>query len=148
MTDNRTPREGESRELAQRPKTWQPPTTLPTPKESPGWVFRWIRTSMMGQQDPTNASAKFREGWEPVRAADHPELRYMGDPRNPNKDNIEVGGLLLCKCPRELMEQRQAYYDRMARGQMESVDSNFMRENDPRMPMDALGAAIERKSKV
>jgi hypothetical protein len=90
---------------------------------------------MMGQADPTNTSAKFREGWEPVKAADHPELMLYADPNSRFKDNVEVGGLLLCKAPEEMVKQRNDYYYRMANSQMESVDNSFMRTNDERMPL-------------
>jgi hypothetical protein len=50
-------------------------------------------------------------------------------------DSIEVGGLMLCKTPAELVEQRNKYYRTQAENQMVSVDNNFMRENDPRMPL-------------
>lgn len=135
MAENRLARELESRESAQRKQAWTPPQTLPSPKAQPGWEFRWIRTSMMGQADPTNTSAKFREGWEPVKAADHPELMLYADPNSRFKDNVEVGGLLLCKAPEEMVKQRNDYYSRMANSQMESVDNSFMRTNDERMPL-------------
>jgi hypothetical protein len=87
--------------------------------------------------DPTNASAKMREGWEPVKAADVPELMMYSDPSSNArfKDNIEIGGLLLCKAPEEMVQQRADYYSRQASSQMEAVDNNFMRTNDERMPL-------------
>lgn len=135
MAENRIARELENREATQRKKVWVAPQTLPEPSPQDGWVFRWIRTSMMGQMDPTNASGKFREGWEPVRAEDHPELMYQADPNSKFKGNVEVGGLLLCKAPAELMKQRDEYYAKQNRSQIESVDSNYMRLNDARMPL-------------
>jgi hypothetical protein len=75
------------------------------------------------------------EGWEPVKASDHPEVRLFGSAQNRFPDSIEVGGLLLCKTPVEFTEQRNAYYNQQAESQMESVDNTFMRENDPRMPL-------------
>ena len=59
------------------------------------------------------------------------------------KDNIVVGGLMLCKTPTEFVEQRNAYYNGQADSQMKSVDNTLMRENDPRMPL-----FNDRKSKV
>jgi hypothetical protein len=59
----------------------------------------------------------------------------MVDPDSRFKDNIEVAGLLLCKVPDELMEQRRAHFDKLTQAQTESVDNNFMRENDARMPL-------------
>ena len=59
----------------------------------------------------------------------------MIDPNSRFKDNIEVAGLLLCKIPEEFMAQRKSYYETKNRDQIESVNNNFMRENDPRMPL-------------
>ena len=135
MAENRLARELETRESAQRKMAWIPPQTLPEPEPQDGWVFRWIRTSIMGVSDPSNTSAKFREGWEPVKASEQPKLMMQSDPNSRFKDNIEIGGLLLCKAPAELMKQRDDYYARQAQSQMQSVDNNFMRLNDERMPL-------------
>jgi len=135
MAENRLARELESRDSAQRKQNWTPPQTLPTPNPQPGYVFRWIRTSMMGQADPTNTSAKLREGWEPVKAEDHPEMMLQADPNSKFKGNVEIGGLLLCKAPEELMKQRDNYYTKQAQSQIQSVDNNVMRLNDERMPL-------------
>ena len=143
MAENRLAREVESRENKVRKASWAPPQILPDPTPQPGWVFRWIRTSLMGQADPTNTSAKLREGWEPVRAEDHPELMMHADPNSRFKGNVEVGGLLLCKAPEEMRDQRNVYYGRQAQSQMEAVDNSFMRTNDERMPLFS-----ERKSAV
>jgi hypothetical protein len=135
MAENRLARELENRESAQRKTTWTPPQTLPEPEPQEGWVFRWIRISIMGQADPSNTSAKFREGWEPVKASEQPKLMMQADPNGRFKDNIEIGGLLLCKAPKELMAQRDDYYAQQAKAQIQSVDNNFMRLNDERMPL-------------
>lgn len=135
MADNRLARELDIRETTKRTQQWLPPQILPNPTPQEGWEFRWIRTSIMGQFDPTNASAKFREGWVPVKAADHPELQVMSDPNSRFKDNVEVGGLLLCKAPKEMVAQRKEWYDAQAQGQLDAVDNNFMRANDARMPL-------------
>jgi len=135
MAENRLARELENREVSQRKQSWTPPQTLPSPKPQPGYVFRWVRTSMVGQADPTNTSAKLREGWEPVKAEDHPEMMLQADPNSRFKGNIEIGGLLLCKAPEDLMKQREDYYSRQAQAQIDSVDNSFMRTNDARMPL-------------
>jgi hypothetical protein len=89
----------------------------------------------MGNADPSNVSAKLREGWEPVKAEDYPELKIQADPNSRFKGNIEIGGLLVCKAPRELMQQRDEYYEKQAKAQLQSVDNNFLRLNDERMPL-------------
>ena len=62
-------------------------------------------------------------------------FQMLVDPNSRFKDNIEVAGLLLCKIPTEFMEQRREYIAAQNKAQMESVDNNYMRENDPRMPL-------------
>ena len=139
----RTTRELESRSAEKRPLKWEQPALLPDPHPEPGYGFRWIRLSTMNAPDAINISAKLREGWEPVKASMHPEIQLLGGVETRFPDSIEIGGLLLCKTPIELAEQRDAFYRQQANGQMESVDNNFMRDNDPRMPL-----FNERKSNV
>jgi len=135
MAENRIARELESRAKTERPKQWQPASSLPPPNKEPGYAYRWIRVSTLGQPDARNVSAKFREGWEPVRIEEQPQFKFLVDPSSRFKDNIEVQGLLLCKTPEEFVEQRSEYFQRKNNAQMESVDNNYMRENDPRMPL-------------
>jgi hypothetical protein len=112
-----------------------PPQLLPDPTPEPGYAFRWIRTSTLGKDDPTNLSSKLREGWEPVKASDHPEIRLFGTADGQFPDSVVVGGLMLCKTPVEFTEQRDEYYRQQAETQMNSVDNTYMRESDPRMPL-------------
>ena len=136
MTEKRTPRDGEQRDSYVRPSdSWIPASVIPDPKPQDGWVFRWVRTSILGQTDATHTSRMFREGWEPVKAEDHPELMLESDVGSKYKGNIEVGGLLLCKAPEGKMKSRSEHFQKMADNQMQSVDNNYLRENDPRMPL-------------
>ena len=131
----RASRDTETRETSQRKKAWAPASRVPSPSKEDGYSYRWVRTATLGQADNTNVSAKFREGWEPVRADEHPELMVQSDIDSRFEGNVEVGGLLLCKNSKENVESRKDYYAEMNRRQIESVDNNFMRENDPRMPL-------------
>jgi len=143
MAENRIMRDVDTRAQAERPKAWQPASTLPEPDKLDGYMYRWVRVSTLGQNDARNTSSAFREGWEPVRIEEQPKFQNITDPDSRFKDNIEVAGLLLCKIPTEFMDQRREHFDKMTQSQNESVDSNFMRENDPRMPLFS-----ERKSKT
>ena len=136
MTEkNRLARELETREVTERPKQWMPPELLPEPDKQDGFAYRWIRVSTLNAADPRNISAKLREGWEPVGLEEQPKYRLLASGDGKFKDNIEIGGLLLCKTPKEFVSQRSEYYDKQTRAQTEAVDNNLMRQSDPRMPL-------------
>ena len=130
---DRTLRTEESREATKRKVTWTRPNSIPDPEPKPGVEYRWIRTSTLGQADMTNVSSKFREGWEPVKAEDHPELKVLTDVDSKFQGNVEVGGLLLCKNSTENMDARREHYKEKNDQQIASVDNNYLRESDSRM---------------
>jgi hypothetical protein len=135
MAENRLQREMTARVMDERPKQWMQAELLPEPDKQPGYAYRWIRVSTLNAPDPRNISGKLREGWEPVGIEEQPKFRLMVDPGSRFKDNIEVGGLLLCKTPQEFVEQRDAHFAKQSQNQVEAVDNTMMRQSDPRMPM-------------
>lgn len=128
-------RESETRAKNERPAKWRPPEMLPTPNPIPGYVFRWVRCATMGEPDPTNISSKRREGWEFVRAEDHPELMIPSSNTGKYAGLVENGGLVLAKIPEEFMRDRTAYYEGVSNEQIRSVDNTFFKENHPAMKM-------------
>lgn len=135
---NRGRRDLETRASEAR-ETYTPPQALPDPTPEPGFTYRWVATHVLGRLEVSHYSKQVRDGWEPVLASNHPELGL-----EPNeKGHVEVGGLMLCRMPTARAEARTRFYQQRAADQMQSVDNNFMRENDPRMPLFA-----ERKTKV
>jgi hypothetical protein len=144
MTDtNRLTRELETRELNERPKQWMPPELLPEPDKQAGYTYRWIRVSTLNNSDPRNISSKLREGWEPVTVEEQPKFKLLASGEGRFKDNIEIGGLLLCKTPTEFVQQRVEYYAKQTQAQTDAVDNSLMRQSDSRMPI-----FNERKSSV
>jgi hypothetical protein len=135
MAENRLQREFESREKTERPQQWAPAELLPEPVKMPGYKYHWVRISTLGAEDPRNLSAKLREKWEPVPVEEQPEMQLLIDPNSRFKDNIVIGGLLLCKTPEEFVEQRNKFYANQTEAQTEAVDNNLMRQSDPRMPL-------------
>tara|TARA_R110000868_G_scaffold53551_1_gene167938 strand:- start:132 stop:581 length:450 start_codon:yes stop_codon:yes gene_type:complete len=135
MAETRTPREIETREVSMRPKEWAPAELLPEPDKQAGFSYRWIRVATLDKADPRNVSAKQREGWEPVRIEEQPKFRLLADPNGRYKDSIEIGGLMLCKSPSELVVQRGEYFKKQTQAQTDAVDNSFMRQSDARMPL-------------
>jgi hypothetical protein len=135
MAENKLNRELETRTVSERPKQWAPAELLPEPDKQPGFAYRWIRVSTLNNADPRNLSAKLREGWEPVTLTEQPKFKLLADPNSRFSDNIEVGGLVLCKTPSEMVEQRNEHYRNQSDEQVEAVDNTFMRQSDARMPL-------------
>ena len=135
IKDNKLTRELTTRAAQERPKQWMQPELLPEPDKEPGYSYRWIRVSTMNNADPRNLSAKLREGWEPVAIEEQPKFRLLADPNSRFKDNIEVGGLLLCKTPTDFVTQRNAHFAKVTQSQTDAVDNSFMRQSDARMPL-------------
>lgn len=135
--DPRAPRKLELRDVTSRDAAWSEPSKLPDPEPQDGYVYRWIRTSTLGQPDPVNVSTRFREGWEPVPKEEVANLGLMQDHKTRFPEHMEVGGLLLCKMPVERAEARRAHYERLAAQQVAASDHNFLRQArpDPRMPI-------------
>jgi hypothetical protein len=140
---NRAARDLESRDTTYRPSYWKAPEVLPMPDERPGWKHRYVRLSTNGVADPSNISSKLREGYEPCKADDYPELMMHAAIEGRFRGGIEIGGLLLCRIPAEFMEQRAKHFANLNQSQMESVDNNFLRESNPKMPLFS-----EKKSNV
>jgi len=136
MTDNkRAPRATETREETSRRKPWAPPSHLQAPDAPEGYVHRWIRTAMRGEEDVMNVTSKLREGWEPVRADEYPTFHAPVIDSGSYSGVIGQGGLMLCRIPVETAQERSAYYGNRTREQMQAVDQDLMKESHPSMPI-------------
>ena len=125
----RVSREQDTRAANARP-LWKPLDQYPIPVV-PGLRFRWIRTILAGEPDTRNVSRRFREGWVPVRASDHPELLMRSDEQSRFPEGIEVAGMLLCQIAQPVVDSRNEYYSRTTDQQMTAVDNSMFKENVP-----------------
>ena len=148
--DVRTSRSADTREKDNRPKIWKMPSALEIPEEaaeqakSQGITYRWIRESVLGQDDKTNVSKRFREGFVPVRPDELPgfhDLPTVDDGRHAGI--IGVGGLILCKIDKDIADQRNEFFEQQTQNQMTAVENDLMREENPSMPI-----TTNRTSKV
>ena len=134
MTD-RKPRESVTREKETRRKPWAPPSRLAAPEAPAGFVHRWIRTAMRGEDDKMNVNTKLREGWEPVRKDEYPDYEAPTIDEGRYEGVIGQGGLMLCRIPVETAQERSAYYGNRTREQMVAVDQDLMKDQHPSMPI-------------
>ena len=136
-----------SSERKERKKSWTPPSSLDAPPAPQGFEHRWIRTEVVGQMDTGNVSKKLREGWEFVRAEEI--SNQLGDHDYPviqegqYQGLIGVGGLVLARIPKEIVEERKKYFRDKTSDQVKAVDQDILREQRPEMPVN-----IDRQSRV
>jgi hypothetical protein len=143
MAERNGPKSRENIEREPQEFQYRPPTNLPDPLPRDGYRHRWIRASMLNEPDQRNMSMRLREGWEPCKKSEYDELQIVSDTGS-DSDTIEIGGLILCRASEEMVMAREKYYRQQNQAQIDSVDHNFMRENDPRMPL----LQPERKTEV
>ena len=142
--DVRASRSSDTRVKEDRPKVWKMPSALELPDEaievaeSQGITYRWIRESVLGQDDKTNVSKRFREGFVPVRPEELPgfhDLPTVDDGRHAGI--IGVGGLILCKIDQDIADQRNEFFEQQTQNQMTAVENDLMREENPLMPISS-----------
>ena len=118
-----------TRQTESRKRSWVRPNRLDAPPAPPGFKHRWIRAESAGREDRMNIASKIREGYELVRAEDHPDFVIPTVDDGRHAGVIGVGGLVLAKIPVEIVEERNAYYTQQTRDQINAVDNDLMKAN-------------------
>ena len=135
---DKTPRAVKTRDVEARKTVWSPPRQLDTPVPPEGFKYRWLRAEIQGQQDDKNITSRLREGYELVREDElsaEDKLKYPTFAEGKYKGVISVGGLLLSKVPLEIVEQRNAHFQRMSQEQQEAIDNEVLKDEHPSMPI-------------
>ena len=128
-TTTRKSRESESHAKETRRQPWRPVRKLETPEPPEGYEYRWIRESMLGQEDKANVARRIREGWELVRGSDLPdEYSYPVAETGRHAGLIYSEGLLLAKIPSQTRDERNEYYEEQTRLRTEALDNNMFNE--------------------
>ena len=118
-------RDEESRTMT----AWKPPSLLDAPEARPGYVQRWVATSIQGKESPDNVYKRMREGWEPRPADTVKSKLYPTINHGQWAGSIGIEGMLLCEMPEEINAQKQDYYSGKNEEQNESIAGD----------LDALG---------
>jgi len=133
---DRNSRTSETRETESRRKPWAPPSVLDAPPPPEGYKHRWVRSAIRGEEDKGNVFNRLRQGYEPVRADEHPGYQAPTIEDGKHAGIIGNGGLILTRVPVETAQERTAYYGGRTREQMDAVDQDLMKEQHPSMPIN------------
>ncbi len=140
---DRTPRTADTRATESRRKPWAPPSVLDAPAPAEGYKHRWVRASIRGEEDKGNVFNRLRQGYEPVRAEEHPDYQAPTIEDGKHAGVIGNGGLILTRVPVETAHERTEFYGNRTREQMAAVDQDLMKEQHPSMPINQ-----QRQSRV
>ena len=115
---------------------YTPPNDLDAPKPNvDGIKYRWIRVATGGEDDSQNVSRKKREGYEFVRADEHPEFDAPKHDTGKYAGVIGTGDLVLAKIPIEMSDAKKEYFQQKTSRQTQSVDQDILKEQHPSMPV-------------
>jgi hypothetical protein len=126
MSEKRNVRANQTRNSVRdeeaRPMTaWKPPALLDAPEARPGYVQRWVSTSIQGKDTPDNVYKRMREGWEP-RPADSVKSKLFPTINHGQWEGcVGIEGMLLCEMPQERHKAMKEYYSGKNAEQNESV---------------------------
>ena len=149
MPEKRNVRAEQSRsytrdEQSRTEAAWKPPALLDAPEARPGYVQRWVATSIQGKDTPDNVYKRMREGWEPRSADTVKEKLFPTINHGQWTGSIGIEGMLLCEMPKERHAAQKRYYEGKNEEQNEAVSGE----------LDAFGRRSgqtfyqERKSEV
>ena len=125
-----------TRAKTSRKIVYTPPNDLDAPKPNvDGIKYRWIRVATGGEDDSQNVSKKKREGYEFVRADEHPEFDAPKHETGKYAGVIGTGDLVLAKIPIEMSDAKKEYFKQKTSRQTQSVDQDILKEQHPSMPV-------------
>lgn len=115
-------------------KPWVRPSSLEAPPARPGFAQRWIRVAFKNEDDPTNSSRRFREGWKP-RPADTVPPSYQAPSIAHGKwaGAIGVEGMVLCEMPKPMRDKRTKYFADETRRITDAIEGELQAQSRPGM---------------
>jgi len=132
---DRLSREQESREADEIHESyddWGSDYLLDTSKipARPGYVQRWIRTGMKGEDDRANVFKKMNKGWKPRLLNTVPKAQQVLKQDFNGDEVIGIHGMILMERPDRLHERQSNEVKRLADLQMEAVKSDLFKVHE------------------
>lgn len=126
-------------------------TLPPLPVTSDGFVYRWLRVAVRGEDDVQNISRRLREGWELVKPETLPKefkgLSTLVRDYGKVSGIVGIDDVALGRIQRHIAEARQELVELEAAEMMQAVNSDLMRNNDTRMPISNESKSTVRKGR-
>jgi hypothetical protein len=101
----------------------------------PGYVQRWIRTSVHGNEDQSNVFKRVNKGWKPRERSTVPKGQYVMHVDFEGLDVIGIRGMVL-------MERPQALHDRQRQSVQDATDLQMTAVKHDLYKMKERGANV------
>lgn len=108
-------------------RSWERPDPFKIYEPEQGKTYKWVDKSKMEQ--------RINEGWKPCT-----------DGRNKDGENREYRDLGLCLMPKEMADERKAFYSRRANRANEEAEAEFRAASDA-SGFQSIGKISTNKSK-
>lgn len=97
-----------------------------------GYVQRWVRTTIKGQDDHTNVFKKYNKGWKPRPLDSIPKGQFVPHIDFQGVNVVGIHGMILMERPEQLHERQRKQIDEQNRLQQMAVKHNLYKdyEND------------------
>jgi hypothetical protein len=125
---------------------WQIPTNLVAPPARDGYVQRWVRTSLRGEDDPSNIARSMQQGWAPRSPETVPGKTFVPTLRHgEHAGAIGVAGLILMERPVALDQRYKAGVRARTDMLTQAVTQRLADQENPRMPLSVqMRTQVER----
>jgi hypothetical protein len=102
---------------------WVPKMMTNAPDPRPGYVQRWVRTSILGTEDVSNFMKKKNEGWSPRSADTIPNGFFAPTIDHARYGNvISNGDMILMERPTQVNERQKAFIDTLTSNQTSGIE--------------------------
>ena len=127
----RQSRTQETREAEETHETyndnWESPALLDThniPAKA-GFVQRWVRTKVKGEDDQNNVFRKINQGWKPRLKSSVPKGAFVPNIDFQGTDVIGIHGMILMERPEKQNEAQKRHNAQATKDQMSAVKQNM-----------------------
>lgn len=122
---------------------WKEPSNLEAPPPRPGYVQRWIRTSIRSDADAGNLAKAARRGWAPRKADSAPDFPAPTIKHGEMAGAIGSVDCVLCERPIELDRREKAIQRARTGRQLDATVSMLQQNEHKAMPFE-----MDNRSKV
>lgn len=91
----------------------------------PGYVQRWVRTSVHGNEDQSNVFKKINKGWKPRERSTVPKGQFVMHVDFEGLDVIGIRGMILMERPEALHERQRKKVQEATDLQMSAVKNDL-----------------------